>query len=84
MNITGWLPATKKDIRKLMTRVDELEGVIEKIADQLSKATTEITTTINDLKNQLGSVSIPVGAQTQLDKLISLAQALDDIVPDKT
>lgn len=76
------LPATRKDIDRIMTKLDELQGIIDKIDDQLTKATTEITNAINDLKNQLANVDIPPGAQASLDKLTALAQGLDDIVPD--
>lgn len=66
-----------------MAKLDELQGIIEKIDEQLTKATGEIVILINDLKTQLGSVTIPADAQVSLDKLTTLAQALDDIVPDK-
>lgn len=80
-----WLviwPATKKDIQKIMAKLEELQGIIEKIDDKLTRATTEIIGLINDLRTQLGSVDIPPGAQISLDKLMVIAQKLDDIVPD--
>ncbi len=66
-----------------MARLDDLEALVTKIDDQLEKAAAEIVKTINDLKTQLGNVEIPSGAQTALDRLSTLAQGLDDIVPDQ-
>ncbi len=77
-----WLPATKRDIEKLMAKLNELEAKLTAIDDQLEKATKEILGEIQSLKDQLGNVDIPPGAQASLDKLTALAQALDDINPD--
>jgi len=83
-----WLPASRGDVRKakeqIMARLDDLEALVTKIDDQLEKAAAEIVKTINDLKTQLGNVEIPSGAQAALDRLSTLAQGLDDIVPDQS
>lgn len=79
-------PATKGDlqhaINRIMSKLSELEGLLEKVGDQLDKAKTEIVAEIQSLKDALEDVTIPDGAQASLDRLSALAQALDDINPD--
>lgn len=82
--LLGWLPATKNDIRKLIMKTADLAATLQKIDDQLDKAKTEIVGQIQALKDALANAGtdVPPEAQAALDRLTTLAQALDDITPD--
>lgn len=67
---------------QIMAKLSTLQATLDALGTQLEKATSEIQAEIKNLQDQLGDVEIPAGAQTSLDKLSSLAQALDDLNPD--
>jgi hypothetical protein len=80
------LPATKQDLKEMehhmATKVIDLAATLTALGAQLDKAKTEIVTEIQALKTALDTAEIPAEAQASLDKLTTLAQALDDLNPD--
>ncbi len=65
-----------------MRTLNELETTLNQVDDKLDKAKTEITAEIAKLREQLGNVTLPAGAEAALTRLEAAAQALDDIIPD--
>lgn len=63
-------------------KLSELAAALTTVGDQVTKAKDEIVAKITALEASLSDVEIPAEAQTNLDALKALAQALDDIVPD--
>ncbi len=84
-----FLPATKHDLHKIMSKLsglaDQLAPIVTSLGDlgtQLEKAKLEIIASLSD-------VEIPPAAQEKIDALSSIAtslkatgQALDDLNPD--
>lgn len=68
----------KREGAKLMAKLSTLAGTLAGIETTLGKVKTEIET----LKGQLGDADIPADAQATLDRLQTLATALDDLNPD--
>jgi len=64
----------------MATKLSELAGVLTGIDDTLDKAKTEIVNIIAELRKTDPDIS-PEG-QAALDRLSTLAKALDDVVPD--
>jgi uncharacterized phage infection (PIP) family protein YhgE len=83
---SGLKPATKRDLKEtenhIMAKVSDLNDILKEIGDKLAKAQTEIVGEISALKTALGDATIPAEAQASLDRLNTLAQALDDLNPD--
>lgn len=77
------VPASKKEIEKLMATVAELKGQIDAISAQLDKASAEILAEIKTLEDKLANTTIPDDAQASIDSLKAKVQALDDINPDQ-
>lgn len=77
-----FLPASKADIRKILMKQADLQAALDALNAQLVKATGEITTEIQTLKDSLATVDLPQGATDSLTRLQGLAQALDDLNPD--
>lgn len=75
---------TPYDLLLLMAKVSELNAKLVALRDQLTKVSTELTTKIDTLTEQLANTEIPADAQATLDSLTASVQALDDIVPDVT
>ena len=67
-------------LEKIMTDVNELAAKIDAVSDKLGKASGEIVNEIATLRAAAGQ--LPADAEASLARLESMAQALDDIVPD--
>lgn len=65
---------------KIMTNVTQLAAKIDAVSDKLGKASGEILNEIATLRAAAGE--LPTDAEASLARLESMAQALDDIVPD--
>jgi len=65
---------------KIMTDVSQLAAKIDAVSDKLGKASGEIMNEIATLRATAGQ--LPADAEASLARLESMAQALDDIVPD--
>lgn len=63
-----------------MTKVTELATKIDAVSDKLGKASGEILSEIATLRSAAGE--LPADAEASLARLESMAQALDDIIPD--
>lgn len=59
-----------------------VQNAVDDLTDQLRRAYTEITEKIADVQAQLDAASIPAEV-VDLSALAEVAEALDDIVPDK-
>lgn len=74
--------ATKRDLEQTEERINmklsELNAALDAVNTQLEKVKTEVQT----LKDSLSDVDLPADAQASLDRLTSLAKAIDDINPD--
>lgn len=66
--------------KSITTSMESLEKQLEGIANSLNEAATEIPDLIEQLKNQIGTVT-PEG-QALLESIKAKASALKDIVPD--
>lgn len=66
-------------VRRAMSTV---QNAVDDLTDQLRRAYTEITEKIADVQAQLDAASIPAEV-VDLSALAEVAEALDDIVPDK-
>lgn len=86
------VPATKKDIQRILMKVSEVEAFVKQVDDGVQAMSTEVSKIaieVQALKDSLGDVEIPAGAQTALDNLSTHAtavatalKAVDDIIPD--
>ena len=68
-----------------MTQINELSAKIDAINAQLTKASAEIITEVQNLHDAItsnGVAELPADAETSLAKLSAIAQALDDLNPD--
>ena len=63
-----------------MTGITELAAKIDAVSDKLVKASGEILNEISTLRTTAGD--LPADAEASLARLETMAQALDDIVPD--
>lgn len=63
-----------------MTDVTQLAAKIDAVSDKLGKASGEIMNEIATLRATAGQ--LPADAEASLERLETMAQALDDIVPD--
>ena len=70
-------------LNKIYMKIDELRQVLNNVREQLAKASTEILTEIQRLKDLLENVELPEDVQQSLADLSEKAQTLDDIVPDQ-
>lgn len=78
-----------KTMKEVEAQIADLLTSVSSVSDQLTKATTEITTEIQNLKDALANGTISDAAQTSLDALTEkvaalkpVAQTLDDLNPD--
>jgi DNA repair exonuclease SbcCD ATPase subunit len=85
-----WLYPYRRELRHIITqqkeidmKLSELAVVLTTMAGQITKAKDEIVAKIAELQAALADVDLPAEAQAKLDELTTLAQALDDIVPDQ-
>lgn len=70
-------------LEKLMTQVSELQGKLEAVNTQLAKASTEIVSAVQTLRDELAAAQVLTpGAEQALTNLQTVAQALDDLNPD--
>jgi hypothetical protein len=67
---------------RIMARISDLAAIANGIGDQLEKAKAEIEAAIAALKNADPDIS-PEG-QAALERLVTVAQAFDDLNPDVT
>jgi hypothetical protein len=65
-----------------MSKLSELANKLGALDEQLTKAKDEILAKLDELQTALADMDIPADAQAILDNLGTLAQTLDDIVPD--
>ena len=75
--------ATEPDLeteKRIMAKLNELEGKVREMNVLLSEASTEINDKIAALTTALADVEIPAGAADELEALKVKAQALADIV----
>lgn len=70
----------KRAIGKLNMKVNELTNVVTALADQLTKASGEINTQLEVLRN----ADLPQEAVDAVNRIASVVQALDDLNPDAT
>jgi len=73
-----FVPATKKDIQKILMKVSELAGVLTILDTEVQKIGTEVQA----LKDALANVDLPADAQTALNNLTTHLKAVDDLNPD--
>lgn len=80
----GWerLSETRQRHQQLIMKLSELAAALGGIDNRLTKAQTEITTEIQNLRDALSNVELPAEAAAALTALEAKAQALDDVVPD--
>ena len=71
-------PATKKDVKGINMKLSELNTALTTVNDTLTRVQAEVQA----LKDSLSDVDIPAEAQASLDKLVSLAKAIDELNPD--
>jgi hypothetical protein len=70
-------------LRKIMTKVNELESKFTLISEQLTKATAEIVAEVQALQDALVNVEIPPAAEVALQNIVDKAQILDDLNADQ-
>jgi len=69
--------------KNIMASQEDEAAQLSKIGDQLDKATGEITSAIQQLKDALASAgSTTPAVDAAVARLTTIAQGLDDIVPD--
>lgn len=71
--------------KRIMARLDELEGILKKAADTGEKAHAELTSAVAALKDEVGKLQNPelsAAVGVQLGRITAVADALDAIVPD--
>jgi hypothetical protein len=71
--------------KNIMTKLSDLEGVLDGISDQVTKSQDEITAEIKTLTDALaagGNTPLSPAAEASLTRLKGLVQGLDDINPD--
>lgn len=69
--------------KALMMKLNELNAALAEISTQIDKARAEIVAKIAALELALTDVPLPDDANGALLALKSMAQLLDDIVPDE-
>lgn len=70
----------------MLEQISDLQAQFEMVIEQLSKASLEITTQIQAMRDELANHphtgTLSEGAETALTALTAVAQTLDDVVDD--
>ena len=87
MKLHRWLkhilPATKKDIERLIMKEQELATALNNLTAQLQKANKELQDKIKALTDAIGSSDdVPQAVADAANGLTQAVQGIDDIVPD--
>ena len=69
-------------LRSIDMKLDALAATMTAIADQLTKAQTEIVAQVAALQAALADVDVPADAQAAIDSITAIAEALDALNPD--
>ena len=69
-------------LRSIDMKLDALAATMTAIADQLTKAQTEIVSQVAALQAALADVDVPADAQAAIDSITAIAEALDALNPD--
>jgi len=65
--------------QEMETRMTSIEGRLEAVLAQVTKASGEITSLVEDLRGQIAAGTVDPAT---VDALEAVAQGLDDVVPD--
>jgi division protein CdvB (Snf7/Vps24/ESCRT-III family) len=77
-----WLPATKKDIERIIMNQAEELAALKGLTTQLGKVNDEIQAKIKALQDAVTNGEVSPEIASAVTDLTAAAQKLDDIVPD--